>query len=238
MTNTNCAWTIKTATYHSEEEIIRARSRLRAAFVVVVSLAFAGCTPVEPAGVLDASGGGGESGGAALALPVTISDYFAPSGYMGDGATSPTAIVVQTMPCKQPRPPEAVGDCYHVTYKPGSAAWAGVYWQYPENNWGAIPGKQVEAGATKVTFYAAGAMGGEVIQFIAGGENDKALPYRDSFMDTNTITLSTKSMQYQIDLSGKTYASGVLGAFAWVAILPTGAAAPVEFYLDTIRWEK
>ena len=210
------------------------------ASAVMVSLMFAGCTPSEPAGMPAPGGGAGPDAGAgtALTLPVAISDYFTPSGYMGDGATSTTAITVQTMPCKQPRPPAAAGDCYHVTYKPGGAAWAGVYWQYPENNWGAIPGKQVESGATKVTFYAAGATGHEIIQFIAGGEKDMALPYRDSFTAANTVALSTTSVQYQISLIGKTYESGVLGAFAWTVSVPRGTTTPVEFYLDTIRWEK
>lgn len=169
---------------------------------------------------------------------VTAPDYFAPSGYMGDGKISSTAIVMKTMACKEPRPAGAAGDCYHVTYTPGSMGWAGVYWQYPENNWGANPGKRVEAGATNVTFYAAGTSGGEVIQFIVGGEADMALPYRDSFKMTKAITLTTALTPYQIDLSGRTYDSGVLGAFAWTIKPPPGSRSPIAFYLDTIRWEK
>jgi hypothetical protein len=178
------------------------------------------------------------AGSTVLRLPVTISDYFVPGGYMGDGEVSPTAIAVDTKTCRQPRPPAAAGDCYRFTYTPAAKAWAGVYWQYPEKNWGANPGKQIEAGATKVTFYAAGATGREMIEFIAGGENDMHLPYRDSFTARKTIALTTVSTQYQLDIAGTTYDSGVLGAFAWSVGVPLGSTTPVEFYLDTIRWEK
>jgi hypothetical protein len=172
------------------------------------------------------------------ALPLTISDYFAPSGYMGDGAVSSTAIVMKTMGCKEPRPSGAAGDCYHVTYTPGTMGWAGVYWQYPENNWGANPGKNVAAGATKVTFYAAGTSGSEVLDFIAGGEGDTSLPYRDSFKAMKTVALTTTLTSYQIDISGRAYDDGVLGAFAWAVAAPVGSRSPIEFYLDTIRWEQ
>lgn len=174
----------------------------------------------------------------ALKLPVTISDYFVPGGYMGDGEVSPTAITVQTTACSQPRPAMAAGDCYWFTYTPGARAWAGVYWQYPEKNWGADPGKQIEPGATRVTFHAAGATGREVIQFIAGGVNDMNLPYRDGFMATKTIALTTTLTQYQIDITAKSYGSGVLGAFAWSVGVPPDSTDPVEFYLDTIQWQK
>jgi hypothetical protein len=173
-----------------------------------------------------------------LTLPVTISDYFVPGGYMGDGELSPAAITVQTATCRQPRPPSASGDCYLFTYHPGSRAWAGIYWQYPEKNWGANPGKQIEAGATKVTFYAAGTTGHEVLQFIAGGENDMHLPCHDSFTAMTSVALTTTLTQYQINLAGRTYESGVLGAFAWSLGVTPGSTSPVEFYLDTIRWEK
>ena len=171
-------------------------------------------------------------------LPITVSDYFTPSGFMGDGATSSTAILVNSTACKQPRPTGAVGDCYRVTFNPGSLGWAGVYWQYPENNWGMNPGKRVETGANRVTFYAAGATGGEPLQLLVGGESDARLPYQDSFKVMSAITLTTTLTRYQIDISGRSYDSGVLGAFGWTLVAPTGAKAPIVFYLDSIRWDK
>lgn len=207
-----------------------------AAAAVAVS---AGCTP-EPVAMAapDAGDTPDTPHDGPQTLPFTVSDYFAPSGYMGDGATTPTALVVQTTDCKQPRPSTAAGDCYRVTYTPAAQRWAGMYWQYPENNWGTSPGKLVETGASRVTFYAAGAIGGEVLQFLAGGENDARLPYHDEFKAMTTITLTPVLTQYQIDIAGRTYESGVLGAFAWTFAAPEGSRTPLELYLDTIRWEK
>ena len=170
-------------------------------------------------------------------LPLTVSDVFAPSGYMGDGAT-PGAIQVDTTACKTPRPAAALGDCYKVTYTLGTLGWAGVYWQYPANNWGASPGKQIAAGATKVAFYAAGAAGGELLQFLAGGENDGTLPYHDAFKVTQNQTLTTSLAPYTVDLTGHAYDTGVLGGFAWIATAPLGSTAPIVFYLDAIAWQK
>jgi hypothetical protein len=171
-------------------------------------------------------------------LPLTVSDQFFPSGFMGDGQTSSTAVVVSSSTCRQPRPAGAVGDCYRVTYTPGAQSWAGVYWQYPENNWGASPGKRVEPGANHVTFYAAGAAGGEALQLLVGGESNAKLPYQDSFKVMSAITLTTTLTPYQMDISGRNYESGVLGAFGWTLVAPTGTKAPIVFFLDSIRWEK
>src|SRR5262245_40448358 len=215
-----------------------------ASVVGAVSLSL-GCSSQEPKSVMPGGGDGSNlpdagnppdapGGTTGQALPMTISDHFIPSGYMGDGASSTTVLMVRTTGCKLPRPATAVGDCYRVTYKPAVDRWAGVYWQYPENNWGASPGKKVEAGATKVTFYAAGAAGGEVLQFLAGGEMDTSLPYHDSFKAGTMITLTSSLTQYQIDITGKTYESGVLGGFAWTVAAPQGSTATIEFYLDTL----
>lgn len=214
--------------------------------VVTAALPASGCgsdpggTPSMPGDSAPDAGGSDQAppGNTAQSLPLTVSDSFTPSGFMGDGQTSPAAIVVNSSACMQPRPTGAVGDCYRVTYTPGAQGWAGVYWQYPENNWGASPGKRVEAGAKRVTFYAAGAAGDETLQLLVGGESNAMLPYQDSFKVMATFTLTTALMQYQIDISGRNYDSGVLGAFGWTLVAPIGARAPIVFYLDSIRWEK
>jgi hypothetical protein len=178
--------------------------------------------------------------GAPLTLPLVISDHFVPGGFMGDGQDSPTAITVATSSCKQPRPAGAAGDCYHVTYRPAAKRWGGVYWQYPERNWGTLPGKRVEAGARHVTLYAAAAKEGMVIDFIAGGVGvvPDPPPYHDGFVVKASFRMTTDFMPYQLDLSGDTYDSGVLGAFAWSLAAPTGSNDPMEFDLDAIQWER
>jgi hypothetical protein len=177
-----------------------------------------------------------------IALPFYVSDQFLPTGFMGPSLTSITLSHDATL-CKTPRQTGAGGDCYTATWAPllgdAGSSWAGVYWQSPANNWGSKPGKPIAPGATKVSFYAAGAKGGESIQLCAGGINSPAgsasLPYSDSFtVKQPAITLTTDWAPYSISLQGTSYTS-VLGAFCWVAT--TTASESVTFYLDDIKWE-
>ena len=190
-------------------------------------------------------GGGGEAAAPGVALPFYVSDEYVPAGFMGDSMASMTAITVghDVTQCKLPRQSGVGGDCYKVTWAPslpdGGAAWAGVYWQSPANNWGAHPGKAISPGATKVSFYAAGAVGGESIQLCAGGINSNGtsatLPYGDTFSVKHpAIALTTTWTQYEVSLAGTSY-TDVLGAFCWVA--STNSTESITFYIDDLKWE-
>lgn len=181
-----------------------------------------------------------------VALPFNLSDEFIPSGFMGDSQPSMDGIKLSNdvADCKTPRSTGAQGDCYSVTWTAtvaaGASAWAGVYWQSPANNWGAKPGKVIAAGATKVSFYAAGAAGGEKIQFCAGGINtkgtDPTLTHRDTFSaNLPAVTLTKDWAQYTIPLTGATYGE-VLGGFCWVDAAT--ASGTSTFYIDDVRWEQ
>ena len=41
---------------------------------------------------------------------------------------------------KKPRPGKVEDAAIKVSYQPGAVGWAGVYWQYPADNWGSRPG--------------------------------------------------------------------------------------------------
>jgi hypothetical protein len=185
-----------------------------------------------------------EVGGPVLALPFAVDSYFRPTGYMGDG-TTPGPVSVQTANCKMPRPQAAKGNCYKITYKPQTPevgpAWSGVYWQYPDNNWGDKPGKRIAPGATKVSFYAAAETAGEMVTFRVGGIQNVGAAHQDSLKVDLAQALTTTLTQYSIDLRGETY-DEVLGPFAWVIMTydPSRWAAnamPIVFYLDDIHWE-
>src|SRR5690348_8966984 len=60
--------------------------------------------------------------------PFVVSNFFTPSGFMGDGAIPGRLTVGINKNCKLPRPPGAQGDCYHYLYKVGDVRWAGSYW--------------------------------------------------------------------------------------------------------------
>lgn len=169
-----------------------------------------------------------------LQAPVDVASYFVASGYMGDGENVKVTPVAGAM-CRNADVP-----CIKVSYQRGSMGWAGVYWQSPANNWGDKPGRQIE-GATKITFWAAGANGGEIVEFKAGGIKDKppkaTASWRpDSFEVTKgNVVLSRQWKQYEIPVAGKSLRN-VVGGFAWVA---TADANPkgLTFYLDAIRYE-
>jgi hypothetical protein len=177
-----------------------------------------------------------------LVPPFAVSDYFSPTGYLGDGATIGLLnMVAAACPNRAPNP---VGDCYMVTYNPPLAAtYAGIYWQYPGNNFGAYYGHNVAPGATKATVWAMGANGGEQITFKVGGiaTSDSTQPFHDSLQETGPLeTLTTSWQEFTVPFGGDTY-SEVLGGFAWVMTpptLPDGAPSmkPIVFYLDAIRW--
>jgi len=172
---------------------------------------------------------------APLTPPFTVSDHFAPTGYMGDG-TAIGAVNQENDACssRAPNPNGAVGDCYKITYTP-SNGWAGVYWQYPANNWGAKPGRTILPGATHLSLWAMGARGGEKLELHVGGIHDDTLPYRDSIDASTTVTLTAGWQEYTVNFGPKTY-DQVIGAFAWIAHAAPGDPGPIVFYLDGITW--
>jgi hypothetical protein len=177
----------------------------------------------------------------AVTVPFYVSDQFVASGFMGDY----TGLTLSQDPtkCKTPRETGAQGFCYTATWVPkvGDAGsdWSGVYWQSPANNWGAKPGKPIASGATKVTFYAAGAIGGEILTVSVGGINangaSASLPYGDSFtVKQPPVTLTTAWTQYSVSLVGTTYTT-VLGGFCMV--LTATADTSETIYIDDVEWQ-
>jgi hypothetical protein len=108
-----------------------------------------------------------------------------------------------------------------------------VYWQYPDGNWGKVPGREVK-GAKTVEFWARGEKGGEVVSFKVGGINQ--LKYKDSLdISMDPVVLTTEWKQFEIDLGGAD-TSSVIGAFAWIAS-KDGNPGGLTFYLDDIRFK-
>lgn len=157
-------------------------------------------------------------------------NHYTPSGYMGD-------IQDVTLDAKSLDYPRSSSTSLKVAYsakKTNGQGWAGIYWQNPPNNWGTVDGGYDLSSATKLTFWARGAKGGEVInECKVGGLNGQ-------FSDTDVailgpITLTTEWQQYTIDLAGKDL-SYIIGGFALsinIDMNPLGAT----FYLDEIKYE-
>ena len=123
-------------------------------------------------------------------------NHYAPSGWMGDYGD----IQIDDK-CKDN--PHTGKTCFRIKYnakKSQNAGWMGIFWQNPPNNWGDQMGGYDLSDYSKVTFWARGAKGGEVIsEFKIGGIGGM---YSDS--DSSSITqivLTTEWKPYEIDLT-------------------------------------
>jgi hypothetical protein len=169
-------------------------------------------------------GGGGEV--MPTVLPFAVDDWYGPSGYMGDGEN--VGAITDSQTCLPSRPSTWIGNCHRYTWTPSGTAWAGVYWQYPDGNWGDSPGLTLPSGATAISFQAWGATGNEKVDFMVG------MMAVDGFEIKQTeVALTTTPTRYTLPIAGTSYAK-VVGGFGWVA---KEATAPMTFGIDDIRWE-
>jgi hypothetical protein len=167
-----------------------------------------------------------------LRLPFEVDQAFAPSGWMGDGKDGTRYVSFNPAFRGRPRPGDSDGLTTRISYTPGPQRWAGIYWQYPDSNWGDRPGRKV-IGAKRISFWAAGETGREVVEFKAGGIRGK---YSDSFeVSIGKVSLNQQWRHYTINLAGVNM-STVIGAFCIVfaadPLLPTSIV-----HLDAIRYE-
>jgi hypothetical protein len=180
-----------------------------------------------------------------LTSTFAVSDYFTPSGFMGDGALEGFLTLDAAGPndpgCLQPRPAGARGNCYAFTYYAdpnGGNFWAGVYWVFPANSWGSRPGYAINSTNFKqLSFYAAvdsptpDTKGGGIFSFfngIAGGINGDnfygAAEHNDVIDAEGSYQIGSKigpeMKQYHIDLTNQSPATELVGAFAWSVDFP------------------
>jgi hypothetical protein len=93
-----------------------------------------------------------------------VSDFFSPSGYMGDGEFFGKLQGTPNEGCK-PNASQHRGNCYAFTYLPNDLGcssfpcvdpWAGVFWVFPSNSWGSTIGHAIDVSKFKqVSFWAA-----------------------------------------------------------------------------------
>lgn len=172
----------------------------------------------------------GDTGGSTspTTLPFAVDSFWVPSGFMGDGET-PGGIAVTEDACGGTRAGEGLGACRKFSWTPGRLGWAGVFWQYPEANWGTLPGLAIPAGATEVTVWAWGERGGEEVKFLAGIGGGAA----DGFAAESAVfTLATTPTQYRVALPTETLPSEMVGPFGWVS----GDTGGASFFVDDIQW--
>jgi hypothetical protein len=195
-------------------------------------------------------------------LPMTVTDYYAASGFMGmdnsmvvtEDTPPPDEVEGLTMDplgcIEEDRPEAAAGECFHVRYQPqylnctaleletdpdceNGTTWVGMFFQSPSMNWGELQGTVIEAGATKVVFYA-WTDGEEMdVNFLAGGVGNLGTAYADTFKVETPLTITATPTQYEVSLASATY-EDVIAAFGWT--IEAQGMAERNFYLDDIRW--
>ena len=168
-----------------------------------------------------------------------VGQFFIPSGHMGCAESVPI-IAINTADFTQPHSGQT---CIRVEINSwancGRTLWAGVYWQNKENNWGNESGENFSGkGFTKVTFWAKGHKGKEVVIFGSGGINK--LQYKDSYNTRYTtegknVILSNQWKQYVINLT-EADLSSVIGGF-FFSVEERANQDGLTFYLDDIYFE-
>lgn len=182
-----------------------------------------------------------DTNAAVFEAPIDMGPLWSPSGWAGDVR----GIRFQEEKALT-RPDDPDARCQKWSFAPTAAkddpgrrtppGWAAVLWQYPEDNWGAQPGRRV-TGASKVVFWARGEKGGEALDFKTGSDTYYQPPepglYKDSFGSAIRATLTAEWKRYEIPLEGMR-TEQVISSFVWAA----GAGnAPVTFWLDELRFE-
>ena len=162
-------------------------------------------------------------------LPYTVNEGFQPSGWQGD-STAVSAAPANPNGCAA-RAAGSVGDCTTWKFTPNATTplWAGVTWSKMWDANYTHPPVCLATGATKVTFQAKGALGGETVTFSAAGAAE--VPF----------TLTNAWKEYAIPLNGvqyNTFADGVTSGFFWKVAPPTPNGAPVTFFVDDIQFVK
>ncbi|MDD5465801.1 MAG: hypothetical protein PHP73_05630 [Candidatus Omnitrophica bacterium] len=157
-------------------------------------------------------------------------NHYIPSGWMGDYGD----IKMNDQSADNPHGGTTSIQFIYSAKKSQNQGWAGVYWQNPSNNWGNKKGGFDLTGMTKLTFWARGAKGGEVIQKVMVGGIKGTYP-DTAMVEMGPIELTNAWKQYTVNLVGKDL-SYVNGAFGWTStadLNPEGAA----FYIDDIKFE-
>jgi len=157
-------------------------------------------------------------------------NHYIPSGWMGDIGD----IKMMDAHSAAPHTGTTSIEFTYTAKKTQGQGWAGAFWQNPANNWGSKKGGFDLTGITKLTFWAKGAKGGEVIQkFMVGGIKGA---YADSVqVESGPIELTQDWKQYTINLAGKdlSYLNGGFGWSTTADLNPEGCT----FYLDDIKFE-
>ncbi len=162
-----------------------------------------------------------------------LTDTFVPSGLMGDIGN------VRMYECDRSAP-HGGELAIRADFDPsGPDGWGGVYWQFPDGNWGTDPsrvGMDLSSCIRRLSFWVRGARGGEVVTFKVGGIQGGSVRFPDTLRparSTLPIVLGPEWQRVEISLAGADLRR-IAGGFAWVASRCDNPG-PITFYLDDIK---
>ncbi|MDP2831569.1 MAG: hypothetical protein Q8O02_04915 [Candidatus Omnitrophota bacterium] len=159
-------------------------------------------------------------------------NHYIPSGWIGDYGD----IKMIDQSAENPHTGTTSIQFVYSAKKTQGQGWAGVYWQNPASNWGGKKGGFDLTGMAKLTFWARGAKGGEVLQKVMVGMSNKDKTYPDTAsVEMGPIELTGTWKQYTVNLAGRDI-SYINGGFGWSTtadLNPEGAT----FYIDDIKFE-
>lgn len=161
---------------------------------------------------------------------MAITSHFIPSGWMGD-------IEAISLDNDCTTRPHSGKTCIRIDWTGGFfPRWSGIYWQYPEDNWGDMPG-YVFRGVKKLTFWARGEKGGEVSTFKIGGIDDAGKKYRDSLgiRQHSFVKLTKEWKKYEITIPENDL-DCVISGMCWVTS-DRENSHDITIYLDDIQFE-
>ncbi len=156
-------------------------------------------------------------------------NHYIPSGWMGDYGD----VRLNDQSMDNPHSGTTSLQFIYTAKKAQGQGWTGVYWQNPANNWGSKKGGYDLTGMTKLTFWARGAKGGEVIQKVMIGGIKGTYP-DSTVVEYGPLELTEAWKEYTVNLAGKDL-SYISGGFGWVTnadLNPDGAT----FYFDDIKF--
>ena len=166
------------------------------------------------------------------ALPFVIYDEFGrdappfvPTGWMGNSK----AMKLDEQCAAQPHSGKT---CLRFDYT-AADGWGGIVWQHPAGDWGNRPGGWNVSGAKRLSFWARGERGTEVVGFEFGliGADKK---YHDSGRGKlEKVSLTNDWQQFQIDVSKQDLTRVKTG----FVITTAGAKDPTTVYIDDILFE-
>jgi len=202
--------------------------------ILTISLSIAGCGKKEDVVIEELEG---PATTAQTFKPFNIyadarspGNHYISSGWMGDFGD----IKVNERWMKDPHNGTT---CIRIDYnvlRSQNAGWIGIYWQNPANNWGQKKAGFDLTGARRLTFWARGENGNEIIsEFKMGG-------IAGEFSDSDSAgigpaMLTAEWRRFEIDLEGRDL-THIIGGFCLSANSDDNPNGFV-IYLDDIRYE-